>query len=260
MNFSGPFAGTNPLNSHKAPSGYRGADDSSLNDTTPDNDAKPDPFLHDDPRKWDPKLTVLNVTPLIYSNKNKPLTTSFKSPPWDVSKEMAEHRAIEKYNKEQLKTVFTEPKADVPPVWLAPQRQFDSAELLTGPERGYRRGRDPETDILLRSNAYQRSESTGLARNYDYMKNPGNATAYKMQPYDTSASSTSKNNTPDKTDLSESVPNAYRPPIEEDNKDVPDEDERENQIAREKKHEVEHKKVMFLGGLGILIMGILYMG
>lgn len=144
--FSGPYAGINPIVTLAAHPGYSGTSDPSILD--PKSPAKANPFRNADARKWDPKLTVLNTPLAPLTNKKRPDDNSGSTWTYDISdaKIHAQSRPAERYSKEQLSTLFQEPKYGD-----NHHNQADYHEILVSPERGYARGRDPEKEIYQRS-------------------------------------------------------------------------------------------------------------
>lgn len=147
--FHGPYAGINPIVTISAHPGYSGYSDPSI--LNPKSPAKANPFRDADARKWDPRLTVLNRPPIPLSSKKKPDDNSGSTWTYDTSdtKMHAESRPAERYSKEQLSSIFKEPGNGEDH-----HRQADYHEILVQPERGYRRGRDPEKEIYQRSQVH----------------------------------------------------------------------------------------------------------
>lgn len=256
MNFSGPFAGTNPLVTHATPPAYSGKDDPNLSNPKV---SKANPYKNDDPKKWEPALTILNRPALNFGSKNVPDESSGATWTYDVSapNQASQVRPVERYSKEQLGALFTEPGASGSEnIMLSHHEQYDPSELLTAPERGYKRGRDPTSEIAKRTNM---SDNQGQKiREFDY--NPNTNQFHVTQMIDNyqihgagtaSHTSTYKNNRPDKTEVFNSMPNAYRPPVH--NKTMAALKDEKYAEKAEKVHEEEDKqKMIVMGGLAVL--------
>lgn len=255
MQFTGPYAGYNPLNSHRV---LKGEDDPALLSPAGTKD-KLDPYQEQDPRKWDPSLIINDRHPLVFSYKLKPDENSTAVWPYSISQEREEAklRPPESYSKERLGELFTEPSAHSGNIWLSHHVQFDPSEALTDPERGYKRGKDRAASIDSRLSMYEMNQTDIKAHDF----NPRNNSFHKktkitLHPTNASVTSSFKNNRPDKTEVTDSMPAAYRPPIYDEGKDVQGQDD----TLTEAKHNQDMKRVIEMKGamaaLGILIISV----
>jgi hypothetical protein len=248
MFFGGTNAGVNPIVTHGQKPFYNGKSDPSIGN--PYGPPKANPYLNADPKKWDPSLTALNRPPINFSSKMIPDENSLSTWDYDISPANleSEARPMEKYSKEQLSTVFKEPRPDRSTVFLSHHTQPDHAEALVQPERGYRRARDPQDEIHARLNLYKNEDDTIKAIGFNARENLFN----KKDPYDASVavSSSHKDNKPDKTFVGR-IPKAYLPPKMDDRK-------REESHAVTIKHMERSRNVITtLGVLGVMALSTL---